>query len=250
VRSGLGSLIVAFSLAFASISRAQEDAELPEETSEEAAPGDAQPAPDAALPDELAEEPTQSEESPEEPARVDTWTWPGTVLTEFQARVAVPLQTDFDRALAAHGFGTRQIAPAIVLGVQFPIGVEWLWLGGRLGARGRTWDHAYKDEDAALVGLDLLATVRARLRIGSVVELGIMVAGGVGYLGLSYGGVMIDQIAPRFDVGAELAFAVGRHFTIGPRFGWEYFQWSDINVYAHGLDAGGPWLGAAIEGRE
>jgi hypothetical protein len=177
------------------------------------------------------------------------WRWPGTLIGELTARVHFPPEGDFDRALAALGYGSSPVVPQITAGMSFPIGVEWLWLGGRVGLRGRTWDHRYRD-DASLVGVDLVAVLRARIAIGSFFELGASVAGGLGWMGVWMNGTMIDQLVPRFDVAAEIMFAIGRHFAFGPRGGWDYFQWTGLNAYGHGTDAGGPWVGLALEARE
>jgi hypothetical protein len=137
----------------------------------------------------------------------------------------------------------------VTFGVSLPIGVEWLWLGGRAGVRGRTWDHLYL-EDASLLGVDLLVVLRARLLLGARIEIGVAVGGGLGWTGIWVNGTMIDQFLPRFDVAAELAIGIGDHFSIGPRFGWVYFQWSGLNEYGHGVAAGGPYVARALEGRE
>src|SRR5690606_21531245 len=98
----------------------------------------------------------------------------------------------------------------------FPVGVEWLWLGGQLGVRGRTWSHGERDA-ASAVGVDLLVVARARFHIDHKVELGLTLGGGLGWLGVWVNGVGSDQIVPRFDVQADLAFAIGRHFALGDR---------------------------------
>jgi hypothetical protein len=171
------------------------------------------------------------------------------VIEELTFRLHIPPQSDFDRALIAHRYGDAPVAPSVTFGVSLPIGVEWLWLGGRAGVRGRTWDHLYL-EDASLVGVDLLVVLRARLLLGARIELGVAVGGGLGWAGIWVNGTMIDQFLPRFDVAAELAIGIGNHFSIGPRFGWDYFQWSGLNEYGHGVDAGGPYVALALEGRE
>jgi hypothetical protein len=207
--------------------------------------------PDGELPDELAAQEPAVEPAAEEPepaAPIDTWTWPGKVLLDLSVRVHFPLATNFDHALIAHAYGHTGVTPSMTFGIAFPVGVEWLWIGGRAGLRGRTWDHAYHS-GANLVGVDLMATIRARANFGSV-ELGCAVSGGVGWAGLWVNGAMTDTFAPRVDVAVELAFQIGRHFAIGPRLGWDYFEFLQINRYGHSVDAGGLYIAIGIEGRE
>lgn len=192
--------------------------------------------------------------APEE-AHADThagpapWRWPGAVVWGTDLRVAIPPATDFDRALVAHDYGSTQALPTVATSLVVPVLVEWLWIGGQLGVRGRTWSHPTHDA-ASLVAFDLLAVVRARFALGDVVELGASVGGGLGWIGVWVNGVMADQLAPRFAVQGELAFRIGRHFALGPRIGWDYFQWSGVNAYGQSVDAGGPYFGLSLEGRE
>ncbi len=167
---------------------------------------------------------------------------------ELQLRVAFPAESSFDRAMASFGYSGVRIEPIAYLGVQIPV-VEWLWLGGRFGMRGRHWTHP--DRDSAVVSAgDLLLTAQVRLALGRVVELGVLLGGGAGVVVVGVNGVASDQVVGRFQVEAIAAFRVGPHFALGPRVGWGYFQWEGMNRYDHGLDIGGPYLGLSLEGRE
>jgi hypothetical protein len=206
----------------------------------------AEPREPAAL-DAPADDAAEVEES--QPAAAP-WRWPGTIIWDLELRLVFPPETGFDRSLAAHGYGTFRIIPALVAGIAAPVGVEWLWVGGQVGVRGRTWDHAAR-ESASLVGVDLLATVRARFLVGQRVELGAVVGGGLGWIGTWVNGLMSDQLAPRFNAQLDLAFRIGDHFALGPSGGWDYFQMpSAINAYGDGVDAGGFYFGLSVEGRE
>jgi len=225
VRSWTWIALGVASLALASPSRAQS----------ESAPAQQQAAP-------AGSERDASAETPE-------WSWPGSVVWDLELRLAFPPETGFDRALFAHGYGAFRIIPALAMGVAVPV-VPWLWLGGQLGVRGRTWNHPERTH-ASLVGVDALATVRARIRVGSRVELGAVVGGGLGWIGTWVNGVLADQLAPRSNAQADVMFGIGRHFALGPSFGWDYFQTpSPINTYGHGVDAGGFYFGLSLEGRE
>jgi hypothetical protein len=176
--------------------------------------------------------------------------WPGSLVWDLEVRIGVPPGTTFDDSLRSHGYGDVRIIPALVAGLAFPTDIEWLWVGGEVGVRGRTWDHAVRDW-ASLVAADLLATVRARFLFGRHVELGLAIGAGVGWIGTWVNDVMSDQIAPRLSVQGELAFRAGRAFAIGPRIGWDFFQGpSAVNAYGDTIEAGGPYFGLSFEGRE
>jgi len=226
VRSWIAIALALAASLFAPAARAQNEV-----SDEQAAPAGA-PAPEA-----------DRDETP-------TWRWPGAIIWDLELRLAIPPDTGFDRSLGAHGYGNLRIIPALVAGLAVPVGVEWLWIGAQVGARGRTWDHPTRDS-ASLVGIDVLATVRARFLLGERVELGVSAGGGLGWIGTQVNGVLSDQLAPRFNVQLDLAFRAGDHFALGPSVGWDYFQTpSAVNAYGDGVDAGGPYFGLSVEGRE
>lgn len=229
---------------FASTARAQTtDAQTTDAQTTDAPTSGAQPA-DAdapgATPDEQSEPPTTP---------VPEWRWPGVIVWEIGLRLYLPPETGFDRALIGHGYDKLGLVPGLVASFAIPAGVEWLWLGGQLGVRGRTWSHA-EHEDASMVAADLLAMVRVRFLLGDRVELGAAVGGGLGWAGVWVNGVMSDQVVPRFTVQGDLSFRIGRHFAFGPRVGWDYLQQQGLNTYGHSADAGGPYFGLSLEGRE
>ncbi len=188
--------------------------------------------------------------APEDREEAPPWRWPGAIIWDLELRLAIPPDTGFDRSLRAHGYGNVRVIPALVAGLAAPVGVEWLWIGGQVGVRGRTWDHAARDS-VSLVGVDALVTVRGRFLLGERGELGVTTGGGVGWIGTWMNGVMSDQIAPRFNVQLDLTFRVRDHFALGPSVGWDYFQTpSAINAYGDGVEAGGPYFGLSVEGRE
>ncbi|MGE0786516.1 MAG: hypothetical protein AB7S26_12670 [Sandaracinaceae bacterium] len=167
---------------------------------------------------------------------------------ELSPRAAFPEESSFDRALGAVRYRSVRVVPTGYVGLQIPV-IEWLWLGGRLGVRGMTWSHPER-EDASVVGADLLLTAQVRFAPARVFELGLMVVGGAGWMNVVLDGVSSDQVCGRFAIEGIVAFRPDAHFTLGPRFGWEYFQWEHMNAYDHGLDLGGPFFGIALEGRE
>ncbi|MBX3275220.1 MAG: hypothetical protein KF729_33450 [Sandaracinaceae bacterium] len=167
---------------------------------------------------------------------------------ELQVRVAFPEESSFDVVMSSFGYRGVRVEPVVYVGAQFPV-LEWLWLGGRVGMRGRHWTHRERDPAVATAG-DLLLTAQVRLALGRVVELGAIFGGGAGVVFVEMNGVTADQIVARFSAEALVAFRVGANFALGPRIGWDYFQWENMNRYGHGLDLGGFFFGLAVEGRE
>ena len=167
---------------------------------------------------------------------------------ELRLGVSFPGDFSFDQALAALRYDGVRAAPSVVVGVQVPV-LDWLWLGGRLGARGRGWAHPDRDP-ATLAAGELLATAQARVWLGRVVELGVLVAGGLGWMQVAVRDAATDQVVGRVSLEAILAFKTGPHFAFGPRVGYDFFEWSGVNAYGHGVDVGGFSLGLALEGRE
>ncbi|MEQ9074376.1 MAG: hypothetical protein RLP09_11020 [Sandaracinaceae bacterium] len=167
---------------------------------------------------------------------------------ELRFGVTFPADYSFDQALAALRYDGLRAAATAVVGVQIPV-LDWLWLGGRFGGRGRGWAHPDRDA-ASLVAGELLATVQVRAWLGRVVELGLMVSGGLGWMQVAMRDATSDQAVGRFGVEAILAFKTGEHFAFGPRVGYDFFEWSGMNAYGHGVDVGGFSLGLALEGRE
>lgn len=173
---------------------------------------------------------------------------PPTYDVALHLRGAIAEDTSFDRALRAHGYGVSQILPVAYVGAAGAL-LEWLWLGGRVGMRGRVWGHDDREE-ATLFATDLLATAQVRLLLNRVFELGALVGGGVAYQTLRLNGVRSDRITPRFAIEGVVAFRIGNHFAIGPRVGWDWFRWEGMNAYDHDVDVGGAYFGLAVEGRE
>lgn len=193
-----------------------------------------------ATPPEPERQPDEVEEpEPIPPPRYDV---------ALHLRVGLPPGSGFDEALAAHRYDASPVIPSVYVGAAGAV-LEWLWVGGRLGTRGRTFGHVDRDE-ATLYAADLLVTAQVRLALGSVVEVGALVAGGASYIAVRVNGVLTDQVTARFGAEATVAFRIGRNFALGPRVGWDYFQWENMNAYGDGVDLGGVWFGIALEGRE
>lgn len=167
---------------------------------------------------------------------------------ELQLRLAFPGESSFDRAMTAFRYSGVRVEPVGYVGIQVPL-VDSFWIGARYGMRGRQWTHMERDAASVSAG-DLLATAQVRFSLGPVVELGVLLAGGVAFLNVQMNGVDSGQVVGRFGLEAILAFKIGPNFAFGPRFGWDYFQWEGLNRYDHGLDIGGGFLGFGLEGRE
>ena len=193
-------------------------------------------------PEPQASQPPRPEPSSPEPAPE-----PIRYSVGIHIRAAFPAESGFDQTMSGFGYSGVRLEPVGYLDVALPT-VEWLWLGARAGLRGRNWTHAYRDS-AVVSGGDLLLTAQVRFLVGTIFELGALVGGGFGAMVVQLNGVSSDQVVGRVELEVTAAFRVGSNFTIGPRFGWSYFQWD--NIYEQdSLDIGGGFFGIALEGRE
>lgn len=231
--------------------------ETPEEPAPEEAPTDREAAPPApagplvppgGVPDVGGPVPGQRDRPEPEPEPPPPPIPPPIYSVELQIRASFPPGSSFDAALVSLRYRSVRIVPTGYVGAQVPI-VEWLWVGGRLGIRGMSWRHLERD-DATVVAGDLLATAQVRFAVGRILELGVLFGGGVGWMNVQLNGANSDSAVGRFLAEGVVAFRPDRHIAIGPRFGWEYFQWEGMNEYDHGLDIGGPFFGLSLEGRE
>lgn len=145
--------------------------------------------------------------------------------------------TSLDLALRSHDFGAPQ---GLYMGDISILGraLEWLWIGGRLGGRGRVFPrNDGTGGDAG--GVDLLALVELRFQLGRVFELGAHVGGGGGVAALRIRHDVAVSVVPRVTAGIHLAFRVSRGFRLFLRGAYDYFPWFDMDRYGDDLDLGG-----------
>jgi hypothetical protein len=167
------------------------------------------------------------------------------VALSFFASLGAVMSSSYDDAIRSHAFG--QSSPTIAMDGSITYGVtRWLHLGGRLGARGRGWIR--RDGEFAMAsGIDLLGIAHARLHLGPVIDLGIVLGGGVGMTGLSVHQTTVLGVAPRLHGAVQFGFRLARGFHLFIRGAWDYFPWNDIDRYGSDVDLGGPFVGIGFE---
>jgi hypothetical protein len=167
------------------------------------------------------------------------------VALSFFASLGAVMPSSYDDAIRSHAFG--QSSPTIAMDGSITYGVaRWLHLGGRLGTRGRGWIR--RDGEFAMAsGIDLLGIAHARLHLGPVIDLGIVLGGGVGLAALSVHQTTVLGVAPRLHGAVQFGFRLGRGFHLFLRGAWDYFPWNDIDRYGSDIDLGGPFVGFGFE---
>lgn len=161
--------------------------------------------------------------------------------------IGAALDSSLDGALAAHRYGD---SPLVVLGDVSFLGrvTEWLYVGGRLGGRGRGWGS--NDTSPAVAGaLDVMAIAHLRAYLGRIVDIGAVLGLGVGWAGLTIQGAASTGLAPRVHGSAVIAFRLGAGVRLAARFGWDWFSMYDLDRYGHDLELGGPSLALGFEVR-
>ncbi|AKF08460.1 hypothetical protein DB32_005609 [Sandaracinus amylolyticus] len=169
--------------------------------------------------------------------------------TTFQIFVSggVPLRASLDDALEAHRYGSSPVLFAGDFTLMTRI-AEWLWLGGRVGARGRGWG-SNNSAPAVGGGIDALAVAHVRAHLGPIVDLGAVLGVGLGWGGVSIQGAGTWAFAPRLSGYAQVGFRVAQGVRIGARVGWDWFSMYDLDRYGSDLELGGPLLGIGLEVR-
>lgn len=167
------------------------------------------------------------------------------VALSFFASLGAVMSSSYDDAIRSHAFG--QSSPTIAMDGSITYGVtRWLHLGGRLGTRGRGWIR--RDGEFAMAsGIDLLGIAHARLHLGPVIDLGIVLGGGVGMAALSVHRTTVLGVSPRLHGAVQFGFRLARGFHLFLRGAWDYFPWNDIDRYGSDVDLGGPFVGLGFE---
>jgi hypothetical protein len=155
--------------------------------------------------------------------------------------------TSLDLALRSHDYGT----PAGFFTVDATLAgrvLDWLWIGGRLGGRGRFYTR--NDGPGGQAGaFDVMAVVQTRFQLGRLVELGVMVGGGGALVGLLLRGQLAAGVWPRLTAGVHLGLRVARGVRIIARFAWDYCTLFDMDRYGSDIELGGPTGALGIEVR-
>ena len=167
------------------------------------------------------------------------------VALSFFVNLGAVMSSSYDDAIRSHAFG--QSSPTLSMDGSITYGVDrWLHLGGRLGTRGRGWIR--RDGEFAMAsGTDLLAIAHARVHLGPVIDLGVVLGGGVGIAALSVHQTTVVGVSPRLHGAVQFGFRLTRGFHLFLRGSWDYFPWNDIDRYGSDVDLGGPFVGIGFE---
>ena len=161
--------------------------------------------------------------------------------------IGAALDSSLTGALVAHRYADT---PVVFQGDVAFLGrvTEWLYLGGRLGGRGRGWGS--NDAPPAVAGgVDLMAVAHLRAYLGRIVDLGTVLGAGLGWAGLSIQGAPSTGFAPRLHGGVVLGFRLAPGIRFAARFAWDWFSLYDLDRYGSDLDLGGPSLSIGLEVR-
>lgn len=171
------------------------------------------------------------------------------VAFAFHFGVGYAMPSSIDRALATHLYSDQNGGVLVTGDFQLTYRVlEWLWLGGRLGFRGRGWGRDGA-AGAHAGGFDLLGIIHLRSQVGRVFSLGAMLGGGGGAAGLLLNEAITIGASPRITGGVEIGFRLGTGIRLEIRGSWDYFPWFDIDRFGHDIDLGGPSVAAGLEVR-
>lgn len=167
--------------------------------------------------------------------------------TIFQLFVGAgaPLDSSLDVALASHRYGDS-VLTLLADATLLTRVADWIWLGGRVGMRGRGWG-SHRTGPAVAGGLDALAIAHVRAHVGPIVDVGIVLGIGIGWGGVSIQADGAWAFAPRASGALQAGFRVAPGARIGARIGWDWFSMDDLDRYGSDLELGGPTLGVGFE---
>lgn len=167
------------------------------------------------------------------------------VALSFFASLGVVMPSSYDAAIQSHAYGAS--SPTLAMDGSITYGVtRWLHLGGRVGARGRGWLR--RDGDYAMAaGVDALAIAYGRIHLGPIIDLGIVLGGGIGIASLSVHRSTLVGVTPRLHGALQFGFRLARGFHLFVRGAWDYFPWNDLDRFGSDIDLGGPLVGLGLE---
>jgi hypothetical protein len=163
----------------------------------------------------------------------------------FFASLGAVMDSSYDQAVQSLAFGPPSPNLAFDGSLTHAV-VPWLHLGGRLGVRGRGWLRR-DGEFGMATGIDAMAIAHFRFHVGTVVELGAVLGGGLGLGGVTLRSATVLGVAPRLHGAVQIGFRLARGFHVHVRGAWDYFPWNDIDAGGRDLDLGGPFVGLGIE---
>lgn len=167
------------------------------------------------------------------------------VALSFCASAGAVMDSSYDHAVQSLAFGPPSPNLSFDGSLTYAV-VPWLHLGGRVGVRGRGWLRR-DGEYGMATGVDALAIAHLRFHVGSVVELGAALGGGLGLGGVTLRSSTVFGLAPRLHGAVQIGFRLARGFHVFLRGAWDYFPWNDIDAGGRDLDLGGPFVGLGIE---
>jgi len=149
-----------------------------------------------------------------------------------------------DRALEARGYLAATTVSGGSVGIFFAMR-PWLWLGGTLGLRARTWSHSTLSS-ASVLAPEGLARARLSTSLGRgsrlFLEAGVGMAIGIFQLnGVSSAGAM-----PRLSASIGLALGFDRRAAIALRLGWDYARGA-LDSSGAEVEMGRVMLSAGVE---
>ena len=151
--------------------------------------------------------------------------------------------SSFDSVLLSHDYansGALYLGDVTVLGRVFD---SWLFVGGRLGGRARTFVR--NDGPGGSAGaVDLQAIVMARFQLGRVIDLGVHVGGGGAVVGVALHDGASNGVAPRLTGGIHIGFRITRGVRLLLRGSYDFCRWFAMDRYGDELELGG--LSAAV----
>jgi hypothetical protein len=155
--------------------------------------------------------------------------------------------SSLDLALRSHDYGTPGGFFAGDVSITGRV-LDWLWLGGRFGGRGRFYTR--NDGPGGSAGaFDLMAVVQTRFQLGRIVEIGVMAGAGAALVGVLLRNQLSAGVWPRLTAGVHIGMRIAHGVRIVARFSWDYCTIFDIDRYGSDVELGGPAGAIGIEVR-
>lgn len=161
--------------------------------------------------------------------------------------VGVALDASSNEVLVAHGFAESPFVFSGDIGFLGRL-EEWLYLGARVGGRGRGWASNSRSP-AVAGGLDAMMLAHVRAHIGRVIDLGLALGLGIGWGGMTLTNDSTTGFAPRVHGSALVGFRLAPGIRFMARIGWDWFSLYDLDRYGTDVDLGGPSLSLGVEVR-
>jgi hypothetical protein len=158
-----------------------------------------------------------------------------------------PPASAFDEVLLEHGFDPAPLVFGIDLDARHRLW-NFLWLGGRVALRQRSWAAPARDPATAFA-LTGLALVAARFDLGRALDIGVVGGLGAGPLALTMNEATDVHFALHVHAGLEFAFTLTGPLRVLLRVAWDYDR-ATVNDFGHEVRLGGFSFGIGVEGRQ